>query len=295
MTTPADIEKANPLSRRWKNRGEAKIYEISYWHGIRMSLFCEDTAVHEMKLLTLLIVLSGTLRAFAGFDELVKSGDVHDARFEFDKALEFYLPAEKLQPANTKLLVRISRQYALRMNDLPNKEDKIASCRKGLAYAERAVASNPDDCDSNLSLAICLGKLTPYLGAKESVEASRRIKIAAEKAVKADPKNDLAWQLLGRWHQELANIGIATRALAKIIYGGLPAASNEEAVKCFQKAIALNPKRLLHVVELGRTYAMMGQEENARKYLKQGLAMPETDKDDPETKARARASLAAIS
>ena len=248
-----------------------------------------------MKLITLLIALLCTLPAVAGFDELVKNGDVHDARFEFDKALEFYLPAEKLQPENTRLLVRISRQYALRMNDLPNKEDKVASCRKGLAYAERAVASSPDDCDSNLCVAICLGKMTPYLGARESVEASRRIKIAAEKAVKLDPKNDLAWQLLGRWHQELANIGMTTRALAKIIYGGLPAASNEEAVKCFQKAIALNPKRLVHVVELGRTYAMMGQNENARKYLKMGLAMQETDKDDPETKARARASLAAIS
>lgn len=260
-----------------------------------MLLSCQNPTDDDMKLLALLIALMSALPATAAFDELMKNGDVHDARFEFDKALEFYLPAEKLQPRNTKLLVKISRQYALRMNDFPNKDAKIASCRKGLAYAERAVASSPDDCDANLSLAICLGKLTPYLGARESVEASRRIKIAAEKAVKADPKNDLAWQLLGRWHQELANIGIATRALAKVIYGGLPAASHEEAVKCFQKAIALNPKRLVHVVELGRTYALMGQEENARKYLKQGLAMAETDKDDPETKARARASLADVS
>ncbi len=250
---------------------------------------------HVMKRLILLIALLGALPALAGFDELVEKGDAHDAKFEFDKALASYLPAEKLQPGNTKLLVSISRQYALRMNDLPNKNDKIASCRQALAYAERAVASNPNDCDANLSVAICLGKLTPYLGAKESVEASRRIKVSAEKAVKLNPKNDLAWQLLGRWHQELANIGIATRALAKVIYGGLPAASNEEAVKCFQKAMALNPKRLLHVVELGRTYALMGQEENAKKYLKEGLAMAETDKDDPETKARARVSLADVS
>ena len=248
-----------------------------------------------MKRIILLLAILATLPVLGGFEDLVEKGDVHDTRFEFDRALAFYLPAEKLQPDNTELLVRISRQYALKMNDLPNKEDKIASCRKGLAYAERAVASDPNDCEANLSVAICFGKLTPYLGAKESVEASRRIKIAAEKAVQVDPKNDLAWQVLGRWHQELADIGIATRALAKVIYGGLPAASNEEAVKCFQKAMALNPKRLVHVVELGRTYARMGQEENARKYLQKGLAMPETDKDDPETKARARTALADIS
>ena len=248
-----------------------------------------------MKRLTLILALLGTLPLLAGFEDLVKNGDVHDTRFEFDKALTYYLPAEKLQPDNTELLLKISRQYALKMNDLPNKADKIASCSKGLAYAERAVASDPNHCEANLSVAICLGKLTPYLGAKESVEASRRIKLAAEKAVKVDPKNDLAWQVLGRWHQELADIGIATRALAKIIYGGLPAASNEEAVKCFQKAMALNPRRLVHVVELGRTYARMGQQENAKKYLQKGLAMAEIDKDDPETKARARSALADIS
>ncbi len=249
----------------------------------------------KMKVFTILLTLLGALPAFAGFDELVKSGDVHDAKFQCEQALEFYLPAEKLEPKNAKLLVKISRQYALRMNDLPAKADKIASCRKALSYAERAVASDPSHAEAHLSLAICLGRLTPFLGAREGVETSRKIKLAADQAVKLDPKNDLAWQILGRWHQALANIGITTRALAKIIYGGLPAASNEEAVKCFQKAMALNPKRLVHVVELGRTYAMMGQDEAAKKYLKLGLTMPETDKDDPETKARGKATLADVS
>jgi len=241
------------------------------------------------------ILLLSTLPGLARFDELVKNGDVHDAKFQFDKALEYYLPAEKLNPKNADLLVRISRQYALRMNDLPNKADKIASGRMALAYAERAVASDSGFGDAHLSVAICHGKLTAYVGAREGVEASRKIKIAADKAVKLNPRNDLAWQVLGRWHQSLANIGFATRALAKVIYGGLPAASNEEAVRCFQKAIALDPKRLVHVVELGRTYAMMGQDENARKYLKMGLAMPDKDKDDPETKARGRETLDGIS
>ncbi len=243
----------------------------------------------------LILLLLSAIPVFADFAGLMKTGDEHDARFEFDKALESYLPAEKLEPKNTALLVKISRQYALKMNDLPKEADKIASGRKALSYAERAVASSPSDCDANLSVAICWGKLTPYLGAREGVEASRKIKDAVDKAVKSDPKNDLAWQVLGRWHQSLANIGFTTRALAKVIYGGLPAASNEEAVKCFQKAMALNSKRLVHVVELGRTYAMMGRKADAAKYLKLGLAMPNKDKDDPETKARGRATLADIS
>lgn len=242
-------------------------------------------------LLTLLTVVS----ALADFAELVKNGDACDGKFQFDQALGYYLPAEQLEPQNGALLVKISRQYVLRMSDLPNNGEKIASGRKALAYAERAVAVAPNECDSHLSVAICLGKLTPYLSNRETVEASKKIKISADKAVKLDPKNDYAWHLLGRWHQSLANVGGATRMLAGIIYNGLPVASNEEAVECFKKAMTLNPKRLVHVVELGRTYAMMGRKAEAKTYLEAGLAMPNKEKDDSETKQRGRATLKDIS
>ncbi|MES2440704.1 MAG: hypothetical protein V4584_16680 [Verrucomicrobiota bacterium] len=249
-----------------------------------------------MKLLLIpLVAWLGASPARADFDGLVKSGDVHDAKFQSDEALKYYLPAEKLEPENAGLLVKISRQYALRMNDLPKDADKVASCRKALAYAERAVAAAPGECDPHLCVAICLGKLTPFLGNKESVEASRQIKISADRAVKLDPKNDYAWHVLGRWHQSLANIGGATRMLAGAIYGGLPAASNDTAAECFKKAMTLNPNRLVHVVELGRTYAMMGRRAEAKKYLETGLAMPNKEKDDPETKQRGKASLKEIS
>lgn len=249
-----------------------------------------------MKILLIpLFVWLAVIPARADYDELVKDGDARDAKFQSDEALKYYLPAEKLNPKDVDLLVKISRQYALRMNDLPKDADKIASGRTALAYAERAVAVAPDRCDPNLCVAICLGKLTPFLGNRESIEASRQIKISADKAVKFDPKNDYAWHILGRWHQSLANIGGATRLLAGAIYGGLPAASNETAVECFKKAMALNPGRLVHVVELGRTYALMGRKAEAKKYLEAGLAMPNKEKDDPETKQRGRASLKEIS
>ena len=62
----------------------------------------------------------------------------------------------------------------------------------------------------------------------------------------------------------------------------------EDAAQCFEKAVALNPNRLMHCVELGRTYAKMGRVADARKFITQGLTMPETEKDDPETKILGR-------
>lgn len=229
------------------------------------------------------------------FSALVAKGDVHDQKSETEQALVYYLPAEKLRQDDPELLVKIARQYALRIARLPTDGEKEASGRTALKYAERAVALAPNRCDPHLSVAICWGKLTPFLGNREKVAASRQIKVSAERAVALDPDNDYAWHLLGRWHQALANTGMATRAVVRVIYGGLPAASNEEAVACFKKAIALNPRRLVHFVELGRTYAMMGDQEEARKLIRKGLAMPNREVDDPETKRRGQETLDGIS
>jgi hypothetical protein len=97
--------------------------------------------------------------------------------------------------------------------------------------------------------------------------------------------------MLGRWHQELAGMGTATRAIAKMIYGGLPAASYAEALNHFDEARKLRKDRLIHQIEFGRTLAMMGRDKEAKTELQLGLAMPNRDKDDEESKQRGRASL----
>ena len=70
--------------------------------------------------------------------------------------------------------------------------------------------------------------------------------------------------------------------------------SSAEAVSCFQKAIEINPNRLMHYIELGQTYAQMGKTADARSLIKKGLAMPNQEKDDPEIKRRGRETLAKL-
>jgi tetratricopeptide (TPR) repeat protein len=227
-------------------------------------------------------------------ETLIARGDAHDAAFRTQEALACYLPALEQRPNDAGLLVKIARQHAHRMNDLSDPAAKLAEGRKALDCAERAVRAEPGRGEAHLAVAICLGKLTPLLGTREKIEASRRLGEAAETAVRLDPRSDYAWHLLGRWHQALAGMSGLVRGVAQIVYGGLPPASNEEAVRCFQKAIALRPDRLIHPVELGRTYAQMGRRDEARAFLQKGLSLPPREKDDPETQARGRAALATL-
>ena len=56
------------------------------------------------------------------------------------EALDFYLAAEKLEPKNASLHVRIARQYRHLMADATTREEKLRLGGIGLDYAQRAAA-----------------------------------------------------------------------------------------------------------------------------------------------------------
>lgn len=228
-------------------------------------------------------------------DDLVGKGKAFEQKFQANDALPLYLAAEKLEPKNPELLVRIARQYRWLMTDASAKEEKLRLGHLALDYSVRAAAAGPQDSDAQLAAAITLGKMLPDLPAKEQIAASPRIKESADKALQLDPKNDTAWHVLGRWNRVLADVNIVKRALASVLYGNLPKGSNEEAERDIKKAIELNPNRLINYIELGRIYAQMGRKEEAREFINKGLAMPDTEKkDDPEAKERGRETLAKL-
>jgi tetratricopeptide (TPR) repeat protein len=227
-------------------------------------------------------------------DDLIAKGDACALKFQATEALKFYLPAEKLEPANAHLLSRISREYRHEMSNAMQPEQKLNLGRTAVEYAKRAAALAPNDPEAQLSVAISYGKLELLEGNREKFQASQIIKNAADKVIELDPSNDLAWHVLGRWHMALADINSFERALATVAYGKLPESTYQEAARCFEKAIALNPNRLMHYIELGRVYTRLGRTDDARSFIKKGLAMQETEKDDPETKREGQEVLAQL-
>ena len=238
-------------------------------------------------------LMLGTLIA-GPVDDLIAKGDACALKFEANEALKFYLTAEKLDPANEHLFARISREYRHEMSDAMQAEQKLNLGSTAVEYAKRAAALAPNDPEAQLAVAISYGKLELLQGNREKFEASRIIKAAADKVIEVDPSSDLAWHVLGRWHMALADVNVFERTLAAMAYGKLPESTYQEAAHCFEKAIALNPNRLMHYIELGCVYAHMGRTDDARSLIKKGLAMPETEKDDPETKREGQEVLAKL-
>ena len=238
------------------------------------------------------LLLTGTvaLRA-APADELIAMGDVFYAKLQATQALKYYLPAEKLDPNNVRLLEHISREYRHLMMDAPSAQEKLSLGSTAVNYAKRAATLNPDDPEAQLAVAISYGKMEPFESNREKFEAVHIIKNAVDKAIGLDPNNDLGWHVLGRWHEGLAQVNPVMRAMAQVALGKLPDSTHQEAATCFETAIALNPNRPMHYIELGLVYAKMGRTDDARHCIKTGLSMPNTEKDDAEVKREGREAL----
>lgn len=254
---------------------------------------CDPKSAVRVSLLAATVLLShGSATAQEpSVKEMSQKAASLDLKLEAAESLALYLQLEKLQPENPDVLVGIARQYRHLMQDASSKEEKARLADLALQYGERAAAVAPNDSDAQLSVAITCGKILPLKSAKERVEISRRIKTHVDAALKLDAENDLAWHILGRWHQGYAEISTVKRAVGEVLFGKLPESTYEDAAKCFEKAARHNPKRMMHAIELGITYARMGKTEEARAQLEKAVAMPIKDKDDPAAKLRGKEEL----
>ena len=224
--------------------------------------------------------------------DLVQQGDALEQKGRPSDALAAYLRANELQPGDSRTLRRISKQYLQQMTDARTGREELGA--QALDYARRAVQSGPADAEAHLSLAIVYGKVAFLKSPKERIEYSNLIQSEARRAVELDPANDLGWHVLGRWNYEIAGLSVPMKFFARTFYGKLPDGSYGKALECFEKAVALNPARLANQAELGRTLAALGRKDEARATLEKALGMPAREKDDDETKTRARAALEAL-
>jgi tetratricopeptide (TPR) repeat protein len=238
-----------------------------------------------------LVMLAAATLAADDLAALLKKGDALDKQLKNAEALAVYLDADKASPNNAEVLHRVAKEYGLSMDDVSDDASKRERGMKALDFAKRAVAADGNNATAHLALAVSYGRLAPLMDNKTKIAYSKLVKEQVDRSLKLDDSNDLAYFVLGDWNYELANLNSILRMVASAIYGSLPAASNEDAVECFKKAIALNPTRVGSYVELGRTYAALKQSSLAAASLKKALSMPNREKDDDGAKQRAREAL----
>ena len=240
----------------------------------------------------LILLTSGLFAQEAGDDvaQLLVKGDEYFDAFDNAKALESYLAAYNADNTNCEALWKITRTYA-DLGEVAEKDEQAKLYEKAESFGRKAIATCPDDGNAHLQLAIAVGRVAVMAGGKTKVKLSKEVKAEALKALELDPTLDGAHHVLGRWHRGVANLSGLLKMFAKVLYGGLPPASNEDAVKHFKKAIELKPEHINHHLELGITYEMMKEWANAKASYEKVLELPVSDADDDAHKREAKERL----
>jgi len=211
---------------------------------------------------------------------LLAQGDALSQKHDNRGALQVFLQAEKLFPTNTEVHIKLAMAYMDLMHAAKGEAEQKTLAQQALACARKAVEDDPKSAKAHVCLAIGYAKNFPYLDNQTKVDYSRQIKVEAEKAIALDPKFDLAYHMLGRWNCEVANMNLILSGLVKLVYGGLPKASNEAAITNFKKAMELAPGRIIHHLQLAHVYHIVGKKELMTAELKACANYKPVDLDD---------------
>ena len=242
-----------------------------------------------------LMLWSGVMHAEAqSLSNLLAQADRHETNGQSQLALECLLAADRLSPTNCEILCRVTKQYCDLIFATASKDEQKKLADQALDAARRAVAADPKSAKAHLCVAVSYTKKYPFIDNATKVEYSRLLKAEAETAIALDPKQDVAYYMLGRWHHEVANMNFVQRGLVKIAYGGLPKASDEQAIQNFKKAIELAPNRIVHHAELARVYRATGEKKLARGELEKCRDLTPLDHDDADAQRDALKELARI-
>lgn len=247
--------------------------------------------IHHQERWLLLFTLSKTL-AWTGYAAppahdskclmAIRAGDMAYANFDNHAAYGEYSHAVGLDSSNYEALWKLARAY-IDVGMSSSRNDKAQRYFWAEKIARRCVALYPDSAEGHFFLAVALGRYALFVGGKRKVQIAREVKMEAEGALAINPKHYGAMHVLGRWHYELANLNFLERAVAKLIFGGLPpGASYEKAAAYFEQAIALNPGAPVHRLDYGRTLIKLGRLAAARQQLEKCLALPKVFWDDDQ-------------
>jgi Tfp pilus assembly protein PilF len=254
---------------------------------------CFNSRVVKPSLLLALFLASQSLAEDTRVTALIQQGDADDAKHQPRAALLSLHQAETIEPENFGVLLRISKQYGDLVDQTKSKDDAKAFAEKALNYGRRAITCDSNSAKAHLNLSICYGKMTDFVGNKVKMEYAKLIHDEAQLSIDLDATDDYAWHVMGRWHFGVANLNGVLRTLASFVYGGLPAASNDDAAHCLKRAAELAPQRMMHHAELAKVYTAMGKTDLAAQEWQNVLGIRPVDTQDENYQKEARSVLEA--
>jgi len=215
-----------------------------------------------MPLIALVAVLVLCLAPVAAQSQF--PGDDAFARMDYRTAIATYDSLAKVRPNDVQVQWRLARAHVF-FGDISKGEEKKQAYLTAERYAHEAMRIDSTLAESNTWLAAALGNTAMYEGSKKKVALANDIKRLLLQSIQLNPRDDIAWSILGTFYLALGNVSWLERTLANLLLGSLPDGGYPDAERALLKAIEIAPRVIRHRFELAKVYEKMDREADARR------------------------------
>lgn len=185
-------------------------------------------------------------------------GDTYFNLMRYRDAIAWYT----LDSTNAEAQWKMARAYVCYGdNALPT--EKEYNFRKAIVAANKCIALEESNSNGHTWLAAALGNIAMYEGSKTKVKLCNQIKSELTRAIALNPKDDIAYSILGSFYREIGHISWLEKQLAMTFIGKIPDGTYEDSERELGKAIALTPNIMRHWYELGLLYTYWNKKPQA--------------------------------
>jgi len=243
----------------------------------------------------LLLLVSVTGWAQSPSDE-VASGIRESLARKPTQALQYFERAILAEPRNYVALYRAASELVDLGEFERNAETRAAMYARATDYAKRATVVNPNDAEGFFHLSRAIGRTALAQGPRERTRFGVAVRENALRALELLPRHPGALHIMGVWNAEIMRLNGIARLVAKTFLGGkvFETASWAEATRYMEQAVAVDPIRLVHRLDLARVYRDTGRKADAREAYKAATAASYIDANDDKYHVDAQKELKAL-
>jgi hypothetical protein len=208
------------------------------------------------------------------------------------EALDKYKSIVATDPSNIQALEKSSELSAAVGARQADKKVKAEFYEQAKDYADKALAVNADDAEANYARALAAQKLSEIeTENKKMVADIKEVKTYTDKALAINPNHGKANYLLGKWNFQMVSLGWTKKAAIKVLFGGMPDATIENAFKYMEKCRIVEPYYVQNFLDLAKAYKYDNQPAKAIDVLNQLVKLPIRTADDATLKAEGKKLL----
>lgn len=252
-------------------------------------------SIFILTIFSILFICSNTQIKSQSLEELMQQGDNYYQEFDHQNALETYMLADSLYPANWEIMWKVSRAYvdiAEKMPEETGEEEDIKKTEfeKALFYADSSIQLAPSEAETYVRRAIASGKIALFEGIFSAIGSVNDVKDATKKAIELGNGGNytqaLAHYILGRSHLKVCEKSWLLRLPLGLGWGDI-----DDAIRELETAVKLRPNFRMFYLSLARAYYEESEYELAKENILLLQNAPFVDEDDDVVLAEAEVLL----